>query len=151
MTLQARLARHLKGPVGGIAYLGLKCLGVEMPRSVTAGPNLCLPHGSVGLVVHPKTVLGSNVTLFGGVTLGRADTYNVANPDHADPALVNIIVEDDVVVGAGAKVLFRSDRGGKIRLGKGCIIAANAVVLEDVPPREIWAGIPARRVSIRPL
>jgi serine O-acetyltransferase len=81
------------------------------------------------------------------VTIGRADTLNSADPKLDRPDLVNVVIEDDVIIGAGAKALFRSDRAGSIRLGKGCMIAANAVVLKDVPPGETWGGIPAKRIG----
>jgi serine O-acetyltransferase len=147
MTMQDKLAARLQGRAGGLTYTALKLLGVEIPRRVVIGANLRLPHGAVGLVVHEKTVIGDNVTLYGGVTIGRADTLNLADPKLDSPDLVNVVIEDDVIVGAGAKVLFRSDRGGSIRLGKGCMIAANAVVLQDVPAGEIWGGIPAKRIG----
>jgi serine O-acetyltransferase len=147
VTLQARLAGRLNGRAGGAAYAALKLLGVEIPRSVQIGPGLELPHGSVGLVVHERTVIGANVKLFGGVTLGRADTYNeAASEGHHDDSLVNIVIEQGVIVGAGAKVLFSASGAGSIRIGEGSVIAANAVVTCDVPPGEVWGGIPARRL-----
>lgn len=146
MTVQSILASHLRGRMGAASYIALKILGVELPRSVQIGRNLQLPHGSVGLVVHPKTSLGDNVKLFGGVTLGRADSYYDASEYGNDESLVNVTVEDDVIVGSGAKVLFSASKGGRIRLGRGSVIAANAVVLEDVGPGEIWGGVPARRI-----
>lgn len=145
MTVQSRLAMQLQRPWGRVSYVLLKLLGVEIPRTVRIGQGFELPHGAVGLVVHPRTVIGSNVKLFGGVTLGRADTYHDATgTGEAPPDLVNIVIEDDVIVGSGAKVLFSASKAGSIRIGKGSVIAANAVVLQDVPPGEVWGGIPAR-------
>jgi serine O-acetyltransferase len=52
-----------------------------------------------------------------------------------------------VVIGAGAKVIFKL--GQILTVGRGAVIGANAVVLSSVPPDEIWAGMPARKVSVR--
>lgn len=54
-----------------------------------------------------------------------------------------IIVEDDVWIGDGATIM------GGVRIGKGAIVAAGAVVTKDVPPCEIWGGIPARKIKER--
>jgi serine O-acetyltransferase len=48
------------------------------------------------------------------------------------------VIEDDVMIGVGAKVL------GPVRVGRGAVIGANAVVLHDVPPGAVVGGIPAR-------
>lgn len=99
--------------------------------------------------MHPRTVIGRNVKLYGGVTIGRADTYHDVAEDRAsaDPGLVNVNIGDGVVVGAGSKVLF-SSRRGRIDIGDGAVIGANAVLVDqDVPAGERWGGIPARRLS----
>jgi serine O-acetyltransferase len=75
-----------------------------------------MPH-PYGIVVSANVVLGNNVVLMQQVTLG-GKTLDI----HDMP-----FVEDDVYIGAGAKVL------GKVRLGKGCTVGANAVVTKDVP------------------
>jgi acetyltransferase-like isoleucine patch superfamily enzyme len=54
-----------------------------------------------------------------------------------------IIVEEDVWIGTGSKILLG------VILGKGCIIGAGAVVNKSIPPYEIWAGIPARKIGER--
>lgn len=125
--------------------LALQILGVYVPRQVKIGADLRLPHCAAGLVVHWSTTIGDRVTLFNGVTLGRAEPWvgamSLDNPSGG------IDVEDDVIVGAGAVVLFRA--GQTVTLGRGCIIGANAVVTQSVPPGEVWAGNPASRVSHR--
>lgn len=134
-----RLARNLQKPWGALAFKALTLLGVEIPRSVSVGQDLELPHGAFGLVIHQSTIIGHRVKLFQGVTIGRSDQYlrNVPKGGKA-------IIEDDVILGAGAKVLFRG--GETLVVGAGSIIGANAVVTRTVPPGEIWAGIPARFV-----
>lgn len=132
-----RLANSLRKPWGGVSFKLLTLLGVEIPRSVEIGESLQLPHGAFGLVVHQATVIGNRVKLFQGVTIGRADQYRKNVPPGG-----RVIVEDDVVVGAGAKILFRG--GETLTIGHGSVIGANAVVTSDVPPGQVWAGIPAR-------
>lgn len=134
------LLRHRLPPVRSAAYWMLKVLGVEIPRSVVLRGVLRLPHGAVGPVIHPRATIGNNVTLYQGVTLGTADTVRDGTGPVAERD--RVVVEDDVVVGAGAKVLARA--GQVLTLGRGCQIGANAVVLTSVPPGETWAGIPAR-------
>jgi serine O-acetyltransferase len=142
MNLSERAFLFSRVPlVGGLFYAILKGLGVEFPRCVLVGRGVSLPHGAVGLVVHESTCIGERVTLFQGVTLGRADQYN------KDGKSGGICIGDDVVICAGAKVLFKS--GETLSIGNGSIIGANAVLLNSVGSREIWAGIPARLVRRR--
>lgn len=126
------------------ATASLTILGISLPPSVQVGNALRLPHGAVGLVVHEDTVIGDNVTLYQNVTLGRSDVH--LDKSELDPG-GRIIIEEDVMVGAGAAILFRS--GMTLTIGKGAVIGANAVVLSDVPGREIWAGNPAKRCGVR--
>ena len=96
----------------------------------------------MGVVIHPKTVIGARVGLYPGVTLGRADVYRPASQS----AFEAIVVEDDVILGAGAKVLCEK---GILRIGRGTVLGANAVLLNSTAENEIWAGIPARFVGKR--
>jgi serine O-acetyltransferase len=75
-----------------------------------------MPH-PYGIVIHSKSVIGSRVTVMQQVTIGGKDL----GVDEAP------VIEDDVYIGAGAKVL------GAVRVGRGAIIGANAVVTRDVP------------------
>ena len=128
--------------IGPLAYYLLKLLGVEMPRSVPVGEGLELAHGGFGVVVHSSTVIGKRVKLYPGVTLGRADIYLPAEQSQFE----GIVVEDDVILSPGAKVLCKA---GILRLGRGSVVGANAVLLESTGENEIWAGIPARCVGKR--
>jgi len=133
-----------------LAYKALKLFGVEIPPTVRVGDGFHLAHGGVGVVLSQGTIIGSNVKIFQGVTLGFADEYLPLEhlPEHllTVERIGRVVVEDDVVVGAGAKVLFKY--GQTLVLGRGAVIGANAVVLSSVPPGEIWAGIPACRVGV---
>jgi serine O-acetyltransferase len=93
---------------------------------------------SSGLVVNAGVKIGSDVTIYHGVTLGRSDAGVRAGT-------VDLSVGDSVFIGAGAVVLAHSDRA--LRIGDGATIGANAVVLSDVPAGETWAGNPARPVA----
>jgi serine O-acetyltransferase len=150
-TPQERLVRMMRRrTTRRFAYKGLKLFGVEIPATVKIGKNFQLAHGGVGVVMSQGTIIGNNVKIFQGVTLGFADEYLPMEqiPDHllTIDRIGRVIVEDDVVVGAGAKVMFKY--GQTLTVGRGAVIGANAVVLSSVPAREIWAGVPARKVSV---
>jgi serine O-acetyltransferase len=149
-TLQDRLVEMMKRRgTRRLAYKALKLLGVEIPPSVRIGKGFHLAHGAVGLVMGEVTVIGDNVKIFQGVTLGFADQYLRPDQFPADVSdMGRIVVEDDVVIGAGAKVLHKC--GQTLVVGKGALIGANAVVLKSVPAGEVWAGIPARKVGVNP-
>jgi serine O-acetyltransferase len=131
-----------------LAYKALKLLGVEIPPGVSIGKGLRLPHGAVGVVIAGATVIGNNVKIFQGVTLGFADEYLRPDQRPEDEKIGRIVVEDDVVIGAGAKVLIKC--GQTLVIGRDAIIGANAVVLKSVPPGEVWAGVPGRKVGTNP-
>jgi serine O-acetyltransferase len=143
MSIYERLVYARKSPLfGRLAYLLLKLLGAEIPLSVEIGPGFLLHHGGVGVVIHPRTVIGARVGIYPGVTLGRADIHRPASAS----AFEGIRVGDDVILGAGAKVLC--DRG-VLRIGRGTVLGANAVLLESTGEDELWAGVPARKLGQR--
>ena len=147
MNLQERLLiLSRRNFVGPMAYLALKVLGIELPRTVRLKGKVFLPHGAVGLVVHETTTLGDGVTLFQGVTVGRGDQYQaVTEESPTGDAAGGVTIGDGAIVSAGAKVLFKM--GQTLHIGAGAIVGANAVVLHSVPAGEIWAGVPARKVG----
>jgi serine O-acetyltransferase len=128
--------------LGYLAYYLLKLLGAEIPRSVKIGRDFLLEHGGFGVVVHPATIIGDRVKMYPGVTLGRADVYRPAE----ESGFERIVVEDDVLLGPGAKVLGKQ---GELTLGRGTVIGANAVVLQSTNEGEIWAGSPASCIGRR--
>lgn len=104
--------------------------GIEIHPGAAIGHGLFIDHGS-GVVIGETTIIGDNCTLYQGVTLGG--TGKETGKRH--PTLGN-----NVMVGAGAKVL------GNFTVGDGAKIAAGAVVLGPVPENSTAVGIPARVV-----
>ncbi len=143
MDFITRLTYLRRNPVfGGIAYYALKILGVEIPHSVPIGTDLEIAHGGFGIVVHSKAVIGHGVKIYPGVSLGRADIHKPM----AESAFESIVIEDEVILSPGSKVLCKE---GVLRVGRGTIVGANAVLLNSTGDNEIWAGIPARCIGTR--
>ena len=128
--------------VGRVAYYTLKLLGVEIPRSVRIGERLLLEHGGFGVVIHSRTVIGDRVKIYPGVTVGRADIYRPMERSRFE----GVTIEDDVILSPGAKVLGKD---GILKVARGTVVGANAVLLQSTQEGEIWAGIPARCIGKR--
>lgn len=111
-----------------LSQMGKSITGIEIHPGATIGKNLFIDHG-MGVVIGETTIIGDNVTLFQGVTLGG--TGKEKGKRH--PTL-----GDNIVVGAGAKVL------GNIVIGDNVSVGANAVVIRDVPPNSTVVGVPGR-------
>jgi serine O-acetyltransferase len=111
-----------------LSQAGKLVTGIEIHQGAVIGKNLFIDHG-MGVVIGETTIIGDNVTLFQGVTLGG--TGKEKGKRH--PTLGN-----NIVVGAGAKVL------GNIIIGDNVSIGANAVVVRDVPPNSTVVGVPGR-------
>ncbi len=103
--------------------------GVSIPAEADFGPGLRIHHFG-NIIVHPAVKVGKGCTLYHGVTLGT-DGLSEKAPR----------VGDDVLIGAGAKVL------GDIDIGDRCRIGANAVVVHSAPPGSVLVGVPARPVE----
>jgi serine O-acetyltransferase len=141
--LPTRLVYARQWPlVGRLAYYALKLLGAEIPRPVPVGDEFELAHGGVGVVVHSRAVIGNRVKIYPGVTLGRADIHLPMERSKFE----GIVIEDDVILAPGAKVLCKE---GILRVGRGTVVGANAVLLQSTGENEIWAGVPARCIGLR--
>jgi len=129
-TRVRQLARRWRIPVVNRALrLAQTALyGIEIGKDVQLGHGVYFVH-SVGTVIGGNAQIGDRVTLMGSNTVGT-------NKDDGYP-----VIEDDVVIGAGARIL------GPVRIGARSVIGANAVVREDVPPDSVAVGIPAKVVS----
>lgn len=108
--------------------------GIEIHPGATIGNHFFIDHG-MGVVIGETTIIGDNVMLYHGVTLG-----GVA-PDKEGRSKRHPTIEDNVVVGAGAKVL------GNIIIGDGARIGGNAVVTRAVESKTTVAGNPAKPIK----
>jgi serine O-acetyltransferase len=106
--------------------------GVEIHPAARIGDALFIDHGA-GVVIGETAEIGDNVTLYQGVTLGG--TGFARGKRHPS-------VDDDVVVGSGAKLL------GPIRVGSAAKVGANSVVIHDVPPNSTVVGNPGHPVRV---
>ena len=106
--------------------------GIEIHPGARIGKGLFIDHGS-GVIIGETTIIGDNVTLYQGVTLGG--TGKEKGKRH--PTL-----KDNVMVSAGAKIL------GSFTIGENSKIGAGSVVLEEVPPNCTVVGVPGRVVRM---
>lgn len=107
-----------------------KKTGIEIHPGATIGKNLFIDHG-VGVVIGETAVIGDNVTIYQGATLGT--TGKVIENRHP-------IVGDNVIIGAGAIIL------GPLKIGNNAKIGAGAVVLGDVEENSTVVGVKAKKV-----
>lgn len=105
--------------------------GIDIHPGAKLGPGLFIDHG-MGLVIGETAELGSNVTLYQGVTLGG--TGKEKGKRH--PTIGN-----NVVISSGAKVL------GSFKVGDNSKIGSGSVVLKEVPPNSVVVGVPGRVVT----
>jgi serine O-acetyltransferase len=112
----------------GLSQLARSLTGIEIHPGARIGRNMFIDHG-MGVVIGETAEVGDNVTLYHGVTLGGTSSEKVKR----HPTL-----EDNVVVGAGAKIL------GAIVIGEGSRIGANAVVVKSAPPNSVIVGVPGQ-------
>ncbi|WP_344293863.1 serine O-acetyltransferase EpsC [Agromyces neolithicus] len=105
--------------------------GIEIHPGATIGRRFFIDHG-MGVVIGETAVLGDDVMLYHGVTLGGKAARGAGRGAKRHPTL-----EDGVTVGAGAKVL------GDVTIGAWSAVGANAVVTKDAPPHSLVVGIPA--------
>lgn len=105
--------------------------GIEIHPGAQIGDGFFIDHGN-GVIIGETTIIGNNVTLYQGVTLGG--TGKETGKRHPT-------IEDNVMISAGAKVL------GSFTIGAGSKIGAGSVVLEEVPPNCTVVGVPGRIVK----
>ena len=113
-----------------ISQLSRFLTGIEIHPGAKIGKGLFIDHG-MGVVIGETAEVGDNVTLYHGVTLGGTGK---------DKGKRHPTIEDDVLIGTGAKVL------GPITIGKGAKIGSNAVVLKNVPAKATAVGIAAKNI-----
>ncbi len=113
-------------PARALSQLARLITGIEIHPGAKIGRRFFIDHG-MGVVIGETTIVGDDVTLYQGVTLGG--TGKESGKRHPT-------VGNNVVVGAGAKVL------GNIVVGENCRIGSGSVVLRDVPDNSTVVGVP---------
>src|SRR5579862_5250150 len=126
---------HLAGRV--VSHVGRMATGIEIHPGARIGRRLFIDHG-MGVVVGETAEIGDDCTLYDGVTLGGTRPTKDQQSQKRHPTIGN-----DVIIGAGAKIL------GPLRVGDGARIGAAAVVLREVPDGATMVGNPARQVVRR--
>jgi len=131
-----RVANALHGagmevPARLISHVGRFFTGIEIHPGATIGEGFFIDHG-MGVVIGETAVIGDNVHMFQGVTLGGTSTRRAKR----HPTL-----RDNVVVGAGAKVI------GDVIIGENAKIGAGSVVVTNVPPNATVVGVPGHVVA----
>lgn len=114
-----------------ISQRASKKTGIEIHPAVQIGKRFFIDHGT-GVVIGETTVIGDDVTIYQGVTLGGTGK---------DTGKRHPTIGNNVMIGAGAKVL------GPLVIGDNSKIASGAVVLNDIPPDSTAVGVPARVVK----
>ncbi len=117
---------HMKFLAEAIMKSAKKKTGIEIHPAAQIGKNFFIDHGS-GVVIGETTIIGDNVTLYHGVTLGGTSLQKKAR---------HPIVEDNVVIGAGTNII------GRITIGKNTKIGVNLTIRQDVPPDSIIKSEP---------
>jgi len=114
-----------------ISQRAVRKTGIEIHPGAQIGQGLFIDHGH-GVVIGETAIVGNNVTLYQGVTLGgTGKEHGKRHPT----------VGDNVMVSAGAKIL------GSFTIGENSKIGAGSVVLEEVPPNSTVVGVPGRVVK----
>jgi serine O-acetyltransferase len=113
-----------------ISQLVRDVTGIEIHPGAKIGRGFFIDHG-MGVVIGETSEIGDNVTLYHGVTLGGVSL---------EKGKRHPTIENEVVIGAGAKVL------GNIVIGANSRIGANAVVVKSVPPNSVVIGVPGQVV-----
>lgn len=133
--------RHGLKHVHPTFYMGA---GAKIAKDLVAGPySFVNIHSEIG----PGVTMGKYVMIAPEVWVvgndHRFDVPGVPIIFSGRPEMKKTVIEDDVWVGNGAMIL------AGVRIGRGAIIAARAVVTKDVPPYEIWGGVPAKKIGER--
>lgn len=124
-----RLGAHL--PARAVSQAARAITGIEIHPAATIGPRVFIDHG-MGVVIGETAVVGADVTIYHGVTLGGTSL----NVGKRHPT-----VGERVTIGAGAKIL------GDIEVGADSRIGANAVLVRSVDPDSVVVGVPGQVVA----
>ena len=118
-----------------VSQLARFLTGVEIHPGAVIGKNFFIDHG-MGTVIGETSVIGDNVTMYHGVTLGGTKSFKGTNGKR------HPTIEDNVVIGSGAQIL------GPITIGKNAKVGSNATVVKDVMPNATVIGVAAHKVTL---
>ena len=113
--------------------------GIEIHPKAKIGKNLFIDHG-MGVVIGETSEIGNDVTIYHAVTLGGISPSIDSERQRHEKR--HPTIGNDVVIGSGAQII------GPVNVGNGARIAANAVVVKDVPENATMVGIPAKAVKL---
>jgi len=113
--------------------------GIEIHPGAKIGKNLFIDHG-MGVVIGETSEIGDNVTIYHAVTLGGSSPSIDSERQRHEKR--HPTIGNDVVIGSGAQII------GPVKVGNGARIAANAVVVKDVPENATMVGVPAKEVKV---
>lgn len=104
----------------------------SIPYECIIGKGSFFAYGGIGVVLHKRAKIGRNVVIGSNVTIGgKSGKWDVP------------VIADNVYISTGAKIL------GNVYVGEFVVIGANAVVIKDIPPNAVVAGIPAKILSFK--
>ena len=112
--------------------------GIEIHPGAKIGTNLFIDHG-MGVVIGETSEIGNNVTIYHAVTLGGISPSIDSERQRHEKR--HPTIGNDVVIGSGAQII------GPVKVGNGSRIAANAVVVNDVPDGATMVGVPAKVIK----
>lgn len=126
-----RLARVVKT----LNWFLHKCL---LPAEAQVGKNLCLEHYALGIVMHPQITIGNDCRIYHHVTFAAESA--IGSPHR-------IVLGNRTTIGAHSIVIARSN--SSLHIGENSTLGAGSVLTKDIPPNEVWAGNPARKIRDR--
>ncbi len=121
-----------------ISQLSRFFTGIEIHPGAKIGKNLFIDHG-MGVVIGETSEIGDNVTIYHAVTLGGISPSIDSERQRHEKR--HPTIGNDVVIGSGAQII------GPVKVGNGSRIAANAVVVNDVPENSTMVGVPAKVIK----
>ena len=130
--------RKTKSPlIKGVCRKIAKYLGCYVGKNVAIGENVRFVHNALGTVIYTDTTIEDGVWIYQNVTLGKSDVK-------ADNAKAHFVIRKNAILCAGAKLLCKPNE--TLEVGENSVVAANAVLLNSVPPNEMW-GVPAKKLK----
>ncbi len=148
-SFQVMLAYRIANPLwkGGLKFIARFIMqfarwmtNIEIHPGATIGCGFFIDHGA-GVVIGETAVVGRNVTLYQGVTLGGV--MPAVDAEQQRSVKRHPTIEDDVIIGSGAQIL------GSITVHKSARVGGNSVVTKDVPEGATVVGVPARQVAAK--